>query len=280
MRALTRVSVIVMTAVVTVIAGTGNPAGANGDDGADGAYGDNNGDSAEVGVEDERVGDQGTDGNGNGSGDENDVVCWNDGLRYTTQEEQRNDIREEETAGREGEWGWLVCDDGRPDELMFFPDEEPVDPEFLARSVVIAPDPPVLRTNPPIEGEQLVNLDTWFWVEGGSWEPVTGEARLGTVWARVTATPRTLIIDPGDGSPSKRCEGGGTPYDASRSPQSQESGCKHSYSNPGEYTVTASIVYDASWTSNVAAGGSLGELTPPGAEVTIPVAESQAVVTD
>lgn len=215
------------------------------------------------------------------TGSGSDVVCWNDGLYHTTQGEQLNDIREEETAGREGEWGWRVCNDGRPPELVFWPAEEQVDPETLARSVRLTPPVPLVHANPALERPQVVDIESWFWIAPGSWGPHSKPAEAGSVWVEVTITPQTLVIDPGDGSGEIECPGGGTPYDTGRSADSQSSGCTHVYESAGDYTATATVVYSASWTSNVdQAGGELGNITSPANSFEVQVAEGQAIVTD
>lgn len=212
-------------------------------------------------------------------------ICWNDGLYHTTQEEQLNDIRREETAGREGTWGWLVCQyqDGRIErgDLQFFPADEPVpavDPETLARSVTISAGAPEIRTSPPRAVEHLVNLESWYWVDPAAWTPIPGGTCAGTVCVTLEARPTVLRIDPGDGSGVIECPGGGVPYRDDLPPTAQSSDCSHTYQRAANRTVTATIVYDVSWTLvGGPDGGPLGTMTSAPASFDIAVVEAQAV---
>jgi hypothetical protein len=232
-----------------------------------GTWADNDGESARGGASVWTVGRQ-LDGGG-GS-----VRCWYTDLKYTTQEEQRTEIRPEEQ--RPGAWGWLTCSNGS-ETFQFFP-EEAFDPEMLARSVVITPEIPELRTNPEIVDGHLVGLPSWYWVDPADWHPLIGSANAGPLTVWVTATPRELVVTAGDGA-GLRCAGGGTPYDTSRPASSQSSACTHTYVRAGNVVATATIVFDVTWTSNAGAGGGLGTITPPAEPVGIPVHHGEAIVT-
>jgi hypothetical protein len=206
-------------------------------------------------------------------------ACHYEAPRWTTQDEQRNDIRADETGGREGLWGWRVCDDGT-EEFVFFPDgpdgeAQLVDPRALADSVTITPQVPTLRTSPPLSTNHLVNLASWFWIDPGDWDEVSEDARAGPVVVTVTATPRTLVVDPGDDSPTLECAGGGTPYARGAS-----SDCTHTYERSGNYDATVTIVYDVAFTSNIGVDGNLGPLTPDEVTVDIPVYAAEALNND
>jgi hypothetical protein len=224
-------------------------------------------------------------GNENASTEVQGPVCWYEPLRHTTQDEQRTEIRPEEQ--RPGLWGWEVCDDGTQ-RFRFFPDgpEAPapapraIDPAVLAAQVALTPEVPPVRTSPPADALHLVNLETWFWVDPADWSPQGDGAQRGTVEVSVTATPVTLVIDPGDGSAPLRCPGGGTPYNPDLPADAQTSTCTHTYTEPGDYTPTATVVYDITWTSNLVPGGTLPDITPPGEPFDIQVAEGQAVIVD
>lgn len=208
-------------------------------------------------------------------------ICWNDGLYYTTQDEQLNDIRADETAGREGQWGWLICEDEdgtRTEELTFFPAAVQVDPEMLARSVTITPGVPDLRTSPPRDAQHMVRLPTWFWVDAGSWSVVTDGTCAGPVCVEVTAMPTTLVVDPGDGSPLLECHRGGMPYRDDLAPEAQQSDCTHVYERAGHLTATVTIVYDVTW-RGAGQNGALGTLTPDAVPVALDVAEAQSLNT-
>lgn len=103
----------------------------------------------------------------------------------------------------------------------------------------------------PIETtEQLVNLDTWMWVAGGT-DPISVTAEVDGWYATTTATPVSVTFDPGDGSGSMSCPGGGTPYDFSRPAASQRSDCAHEYTDTGSYTISATVVWAVSWSTNL-----------------------------
>jgi hypothetical protein len=202
-------------------------------------------------------------------------VCWYEPPRFTDQEGQRTTYHPEEFEDGPGQMMWRVCEDGTED-FVFVPDAvaqaQQVDPQALAESVVITPGIPRLRTSPPIANHHLVNIESWFWIDPGDWEPVTGSAEAGPVEVTVTATPGTLVIDPGDGSPALECPGGGTPYSRGAS-----STCTHTYERSGTYQASVTIVYDVAFSSNIGAGGPLGPLTPDAVTVEIPVEEAQAL---
>jgi hypothetical protein len=195
-----------------------------------------------------------------------------EGLQYTTMEEQRTEIRPEEQ--RPGEYRHVYCGDERVG-FFFFPDGEPVDPRFLAETVTITPSAPVLRSSPSA-ADHLVDIEAWFWAE--SWEPIRRSATAGTVTVNVSAEPTSLIVDPGDGSAPFTCPGPQPVYDLNLPASTQSSNCTHTYLRAGNYTATATIVYDVSFTSNVGVNGGLGTIEPSSATA-LAVAEAQAINT-
>ena len=73
--------------------------------------------------------------------------------------------------------------------------------------------PPVPFFAPPAQRVRtLVGVDTWFWVTAASWRPVVRVVLVGKVVVTVVATPVTLQLVPGDGSPPVSCPGPGTPW--------------------------------------------------------------------
>jgi len=205
-------------------------------------------------------------------------------LLVTTQDEQRNEIRPWEQ--RPGQWAHQYCG-GEWVDFVFLPDAAPVDPRVIAQAVFarIRPDPPKLRVNPDIESPQLVNLDTWLWVDPASWQPISDGDSAGLVSVTVTAEPKELRFNMGDGK-SVVCDYPGTPYDPSRPAAEQSTECFHTYRHSSadqpdqRYTVTVTMVYTASWSSSgaVVDGGDLGTLESD-ATVRLRVAEGQAIVT-
>jgi hypothetical protein len=194
------------------------------------------------------------------------------GLQYTTMEEQRTEIRPEEQ--RPGAYRHVYCGNERVG-FFFFPDGEPVDPRFLAETVTITPSAPVLRTSPAATNH-LVDIEAWFWAE--TWEGISEPATAGSVTVTVSAEPATLIVDPGDGSAPFTCDGPQPAYNPNLPASAQSSDCTHTYTRAGNYTATATLVYDVSFTSNVGVDGDLGTIEPSSATA-LAVAEAQAINT-
>lgn len=198
------------------------------------------------------------------------------GLQHTTMEQQREDIRPEEQ--RPGFYAHVYCGDERLD-FRFFPEDEEggvtIDPVTLARSVTITPPAPAIVTSPDA-GNHLVGIEAWFWVE--SWDGEEEPAVAGPVEVTVSAEPRTLVVDPGDGSPAFTCQGQPPAFDPSLPSDAQSSSCTHTYERAGVYEATATLVYDLSFTSNIGASGDLGTLEPS-STTSLTVNEAQAIGT-
>ncbi len=166
-----------------------------------------------------------------------------------------------------------------------------VTPATLAqRAVNKLPLPaPEVRRNPA--GDALVNLATWWWLDPAQWRPLKQRTAVGPVWAEVTAKPVRSVWDAGDGTPPLSCAGGGTPYDASRSPDAQSTGCSHTYTEssagqpqtgPGAndrfFTVTVTVYWQVSFVGAGGAGGALPVMTRT-TRFPLRVVERQTVVT-
>lgn len=142
---------------------------------------------------------------------------------------------------------------------------------------------PRIATNPRAEWELVVNLPTWLWVEG-VWAQHTASATAGPVAAVVTARPQAVVWDLGNGE-RVTCHGPGTPYDPARPADAQHTDCSYTYARgsagqPGDvFTVSATVVWSASWTATGApGGGDLPALTTT-SSVPVRVAEVQALNT-
>jgi hypothetical protein len=123
----------------------------------------------------------------------------------------------------------------------------------------------------------LVEIPTWFWVEG--WKPIGQRTQAGEIWAQVTATPVAMTWYPGDGSAPMRCDTN-TPW----TPNAAGTRCEHTYvrSSAGQagqaYPARVVVSWQVSWTGS---GGRSGTLPLMQRQTTfsIAVAERQTVVT-
>ncbi|WP_338596905.1 hypothetical protein [Saccharopolyspora sp. SCSIO 74807] len=134
----------------------------------------------------------------------------------------------------------------------------------------------------------VVGEHTWFWTEPGAWRPVSRRTQAGPVWVEVTATPRTLSLDPGTGQPASSCTGPGTPYNRSfglhaASPDCDVVFAHSSAGRPGEQVPARwAITWQVSWRGfdgTAPVGGTLAPMTSR-AEAELAVAEAQALTTD
>ena len=183
-----------------------------------------------------------------------------------------------------GVWYRKVCNDaaGSTAAVIWVP--ERVDPRVLAERAAdqVAIPAVQLEMNPTAEQGAVVNVETWLWVDSSSWNPVTAQASAGNVVVTATASPRRVIWAMGNGD-RVTCEGPGSPYDRSRASAEQSTDCSYTYrkssarAEGGVYTVTATVVWEVSWTvTGAAGGGSLGT-APRSQSIRLPVKEIQAV---
>lgn len=158
-----------------------------------------------------------------------------------------------------------------------------------AANTLVLPKPRVSR-NPA--GPALVNLPTWWWVDGAQWAPLRQRTQAGPVWAEVTATPVSTSWDPGDGSSPVTCDGPGTPYDTSRPAAGQSTNCFFTYrrSSAGQpqtgpsqndrfFIVTVSTTWRVTWTGFGGSGGTLPLITTS-SSFPLAVTQRETVVTD
>lgn len=126
-----------------------------------------------------------------------------------------------------------------------------------------------------------VNLWTWFWTSPQTWRPVSRTARVGPVWATVTARPDRLVFDPGDGGRPVECAGPGRawqPADGQSKPSG--GGCGYLYKHvtgDGLLTATVSIRWTVTWVGSGGSGGALPSMTTS-ATSQFEVQQIQAVV--
>jgi hypothetical protein len=140
---------------------------------------------------------------------------------------------------------------------------------------------PVPYTSPLIDVDQIVGLPTWFWIDPAGWQPAPARAELPGFWVEVTATPRHVVWDTGDGG-SVTCDGPGTPYDLAGG-DGQWTDCSHvfQYDSSGEpggrYSLSATIVWDIAWTASTGARGDLADASRQ-TSFDLSVTEMEAVV--
>lgn len=179
-----------------------------------------------------------------------------------------------------GTWYRRICPDGKA-VIVWAP--QGVDPIALAQEALSEASIPLpgIHLNPPESQEQVVNFETWLWVD--DWNPVTATASAGGITVTVTATPERVDWSMGDGN-SVSCAGPGTAYDTTRPPDEQRTDCSYTYqrgsaSEPNEtFVVQATSAWHVTWTATgvVGAGGDLGTITRTNT-IPVRVAEIQAV---
>jgi hypothetical protein len=143
------------------------------------------------------------------------------------------------------------------------------------------PDPTIGMAPAP-HIPQLVNLETFLWIPAEQWKPFTASASAGPVTSTVTATPKRVIWDMGQGD-TVVCDGPGHPYNPALSDEANPSTCRFTYrtSSAGQpdekFTVTATMEWETTWTvSGAAGGGGLGTLRRS-SSVSVKVAELQGL---
>lgn len=163
---------------------------------------------------------------------------------------------------------------GQPIDVFWSTDEEPQPPSLAEQAQTaigqIDLTMPAARTSPA--GRTIVNLPTWFWVDG---EPpvLTGSSAFGLV---AIATAQELRVDPGDGSPAFTC-----PWVTSA--EEAEASCTYAYpraSWDGAASHDGRPAHEAVVTTTFALRFEVGgtPVTIPGAPTTLPGPPSTAVV--
>jgi hypothetical protein len=189
-------------------------------------------------------------------------------------------------------WMWIICQMTEQTGLVLVPTGSTatnpgVTPQELLQEALAELSVPIPKpaTAPPRGHAGLVGLPEWVWLPASQWQPVTAEAAVGPVWAKVTAVPGKLTIVPGGGLPDRSCNGPGTAYNPKLPASAQHTDCSYTYTQssdlqPGHaYQVSVSVTWTATWTGS---DGSGGAVNPPLTETTtfpVRVAEGQALVT-
>lgn len=127
-------------------------------------------------------------------------------------------------------------------------------------------DFPGLRTSPP-GGRLVVGFPTWVWVDQSSWSPIVVTDADADLSVTLTATPATVLFDPGDGASIVDCHGPGTSYGAgSWSAWDASPTCGHTYTTPssrhvgGTTDTTTTVVWSFTWAASDGTSGTLPDM--------------------
>ena len=185
-----------------------------------------------------------------------------------------------------GRWYQKICD-GQVVEVngrFAVPEEATAaDPAALAqqaRRSVSIPEPP-LATSPPADRKLYTRVPTWLWVDPTWWRSYSATASAGAVSSTVVARPVRSVWTMGDGG-EVTCTGPGTEW--RRGLSDDQSTCSYTYRNSsagqtgGKFTMSVSVEFEVSWSSNIAAGGVLARISRSASRA-VEVGEIQAVET-
>jgi hypothetical protein len=142
---------------------------------------------------------------------------------------------------------------------------------------------PAPSTSPGIGVDQITGLPTWLWIDPSGWAELSARAEIPGFWVEVSASPRQVVWDMGDGE-QVTCDGPGTPYDPSRPDDEQSTTCSHVYQvvssdEPGgRYAASVTVVWSVSWRASTGATGVLADASRT-TSFSLTVTERQAVVT-
>ncbi|WBB59106.1 hypothetical protein O7599_26400 [Streptomyces sp. WMMC500] len=199
--------------------------------------------------------------------------------------------------GGEGVPGAMDCDEGPfwvdrgdPPPAQY---ENAVTPQILAELAydrIRVPDTEI-SLKPDAENAQKVNLPTWAWLDDATFEPVSVTARVPVLglWARTTATPVSLTIDPGTDEAELHPSSGtcpinddgsiGTPYSPGSAEETPPCGLTYLRATPdGEtYPFRATITWSIEWEGSGDTGGDLPDGSF-GATTELEVDEIQSIV--
>lgn len=187
------------------------------------------------------------------------------------------------------EWYWMSCPDGEggvTSDLIPVPREDRIDLTELRDATrdeaidTLSLPFPTISMNPA--GDQVVHVDTWLWIDDAMWQTHSKSVTAGGVTTTVTAAPRRVIWDLGNGD-TVVCDGPGTPYDASIPSDEQTTDCSYTYTHtsagqPGDaFQATATIEWTVDWTVTGAPGGGPLPALFTSSPVAVRVAEMQAL---
>lgn len=158
---------------------------------------------------------------------------------------------------------------------------QPADMAMEALGFLTLPEP-AIATSPPSQFDSVVNVPVYLSVDAADWQPKSVTTDVPGVSVQVTAVPQRVEWDTGMGDVVV-CDGPGTPYDFSRPDADQVADCTYTYrrtsaGQPNErFTLTATVVWRASWSVvGAPGGGDLGEVRRS-ASTSLRVAQVQTV---
>lgn len=146
-------------------------------------------------------------------------------------------------------------------------------------SALALPRPIPFFAPPAQRVRTLVGVDMWFWISAAGWRPVVRVVPVGKVVVTIVATPATLQLVPGDGSPPVSCPGPGVPWLRS----GVRSLCSHTFQRAstarlvGRYHGTVQTLWTIRWASSTGLSGTAGPVVIP-TPVSLRVVEAQAVL--
>lgn len=133
---------------------------------------------------------------------EGTAACWGNNPAAVQNPSELDGVEKPTPESRAAYKSCRRADGTTYDEWYWTEDTEgPSDEELARRALAQLVLPQVTPTfNPPVM--TLVNLDTWWWAEGASVDPVRSPPALGVV---AVAAPVRMEVDPGDGSGVLNC---------------------------------------------------------------------------
>ncbi|MGH9118036.1 MAG: hypothetical protein ACRD0A_09225 [Acidimicrobiales bacterium] len=156
-----------------------------------------------------------------------------------------------------------------------------INPQNLARLAVaeaLTRVPPVQVGMNPV-GDQLVNLETWLWVEGGSTQTIVAPPlSVPGITVNVTVSTGGVYWRMGDGA-EFFCQGSGTPYGAAAGPSCSHTYLESSATRPAErFQGSATVTWLAEYTVNGDGPFQVEDAVVRETPFSVRVAEGQAVI--
>ncbi|HEY3141074.1 MAG TPA: hypothetical protein VGJ86_08085 [Acidimicrobiales bacterium] len=143
---------------------------------------------------------------------------------------------------------------------------------------LVFPEP---HTSPPPDAPQFVGFPVWLWVDDTVWRSFEAHASLAGISVSVTAQPKIVQWNMGDGA-SVSCAGPGTAWASGQSGRASD--CSHVYQfvsdrRPGGvYATQVTVVWSVAWSASTGEGGGLPDASRT-TDFSLDVGERQAVVT-